>query len=457
MSNVRNFGASGDGQADDTEAIQHAVNDGDGLVEFPKGDYRITRPILIDLVAVGRRSLHGLGGVAKIINAGKGPAFFLKASHGRTADPKSFRPEEWQNERMPMVSNLEIEGAHPEADGIRIEGVMQPTLSGVLIRKVHTAVHVTKRARNLIIDQCHFYHNTGIGVHFDQVNLHQAIIGDSHISYNMRGGIRIDGGEIRNFQITGNDIEYNNPKSHVNVTDPDAPTAEIFIDVQEGSVREGTICSNTIQATPSKNGANIRIIGASKENNRQFGLWTISGNMITSQETNIWISAALGVTITGNHLGNADARNLLVEDSDQIVVGSNCFGYHPDYRNTKISTGMKFVNCTNSNISGSVIHGRTENYSGSWDRNALVELIDCKRMNVSGLQVFDGIPGGMYLENCEDTLLSHCMVIDTRDQSRQTPSLKWTGTGKGNLLAQSRLGGEVELADDVTQQGNLQG
>ena len=50
MSNIRNFGAKGDGSNDDTAAIQHAVeNAGDGLLEFPRGDYRIRRTIEIKL------------------------------------------------------------------------------------------------------------------------------------------------------------------------------------------------------------------------------------------------------------------------------------------------------------------------------------------------------------------------------------------------------------------------
>jgi hypothetical protein len=72
---------------------------------------------------------------------------------------------------MPTLSNLEIEGRHPQADGIRIVGVMQATLTGVLVHGVRTAVHVTGRARNLLISHCHFYHNNGIGQHLDQVNL----------------------------------------------------------------------------------------------------------------------------------------------------------------------------------------------------------------------------------------------------------------------------------------------
>ena len=125
MSNVRDFGAAGDGKADDTSAIEHAVKDGDGIIEFPRGDYRITRTIEFDLARKGRLAVHGTGGTAKLLMQGKGPALLLKGTHAKTADPLGFRPEEWQRERMPTVMNIEIEGRNKEADGIRIVGVMQ--------------------------------------------------------------------------------------------------------------------------------------------------------------------------------------------------------------------------------------------------------------------------------------------------------------------------------------------
>ena len=45
MSNVTRFGATGDGKSDDTDAIQHALDNGDGVLHFPPGTYRITKPI----------------------------------------------------------------------------------------------------------------------------------------------------------------------------------------------------------------------------------------------------------------------------------------------------------------------------------------------------------------------------------------------------------------------------
>ena len=63
MSNVRNFGATGDGKTDDSEAIEHALKDGTGVLEFPRGNFRITKPIVIDLSKTGRTSIVGRSGI----------------------------------------------------------------------------------------------------------------------------------------------------------------------------------------------------------------------------------------------------------------------------------------------------------------------------------------------------------------------------------------------------------
>ncbi len=47
MINVRDYGATGKGAADDTPAIRHAFEHGDGLVYFPAGKYRVTAPLTV--------------------------------------------------------------------------------------------------------------------------------------------------------------------------------------------------------------------------------------------------------------------------------------------------------------------------------------------------------------------------------------------------------------------------
>lgn len=464
MSNVRVFGAVGDGKADDTAAIQHAVNQGEGIVEFARGVYRITKTIVVDLAKSGRTSLTGAAGVAKIVMDGKGPAFLLRGTHTATADPSGFRPEEWQNERMPTIQGLEIEGRTPEADGIRIEGVMQATLIGVLIREVGTAVHVTGRARNVLISACHFYNNKKIGVHFDSVNLHQAIVAGSHISYCRLGGIRVEKSELRNFQVSGCDIEYNNNRAHKVPGADDIPTAEIYLDVGEGSIREGTIVGCTLQATYSPNGCNIRFIGAGPDKNHKIGMWTISGNLIGSQSVNIHLSSARDVTITGNHIYSGHHRNLLVEDSRNIVVGSNCFGHNPDYQANELCTGIRFVNSVDCVLNGNLIQDcqagkHTVPEVTPIVREALVEFVKCRRVNLSGVQIVDGAPYGLLLDQCSETVLSGCSILDSRNPKLMQSAIRWTGDGANNLVTGSRLdgglGGKQEFPAHVTASGNL--
>ena len=54
MRNVCDFGVVGDGEADDTGAIQHAVEQQLVAVYLPPGDYRIGHPIVLDLAKCAR-------------------------------------------------------------------------------------------------------------------------------------------------------------------------------------------------------------------------------------------------------------------------------------------------------------------------------------------------------------------------------------------------------------------
>ena len=54
---VKEHGAVGDGRADDTAAIQRAVNVG-GAVTFPSGTYRITKTITVKLEETGYTFRH---------------------------------------------------------------------------------------------------------------------------------------------------------------------------------------------------------------------------------------------------------------------------------------------------------------------------------------------------------------------------------------------------------------
>lgn len=458
MSVVSDFGAAGDGVTDDTDAIQHAIDESIGELQFPRGDYRITRPLVIDLAVSGFTGLRGQSGTARLLMDSPGPCIRIQGTHGGSADPLSYRDTIWTHERMPIVADLEITGRHPEADGILITGVTQPTITGVLLRRLRHGIQITGRARNVLIDHCHIYHNLGIGIFLDGVNLHQTIISSSHISYCRLGGIRIERSEIRNLQITGNDIEYNNNRSH-QVAGADAePTAEIYLDASTGSIREGTISSNTIQATYSPGGANIRLIGQGPDRNPQVGMWTISGNLIGSQWNNVHLTAAQGVTITGNYIYSGHHRNLLIEDSQQIIVGDNCFGHNADYGQQKeLCTGVTLRRSQDCILNGNILqdcqagrHLLPE--APELQREALLELFDCRNVIISNCQILDSAPSGLRIDNCQELTLSATTIADRRSPPLQQSAILWTGPSRDSLITACRLGpclADVIRADEM--------
>jgi len=458
MSNVRDFGAAGDGKQDDTEAIAHALADGDGLVEFPRGDYRISRTLTVNLATSGRLGLSGQGGTAKIIMAGPGPAFHLLGTHGGSALPEGFKPPVWAYQRMPTVMNLEIEGAHPEADGLLFEGTMQSTLEGVLLRKLRHAVRVTERARNVLISHCHIYDNSGCGIFLDNANLHQVIITGNHISYNRVAGIKIAGGQIRNVQITGNDIEYNYDRVDKQLTH----SADILIDCTpaDATINEMTIGSNTIQAVPSPGGANIRVLGNEANRDNSAGMLAISGNLIGSQETNIHLVRACSTVISGNMIYAAHHRNILVEHSRNIVLGANSIDHNTDLGTERqLATGVRFTHCQDVSLTGVQIKDalagqHTHPDATPVERAALLEISNCQRVTASGLHLVDGVPYGVDIADSSDVNLVSSTILEARAERLSTAAIRWSGVGSGNVLAQCRIGsgkaGSTEIAESAS-------
>jgi hypothetical protein len=442
---VKDFGAISDGKVDDTLAIEKAVSAGDGLVYLPKGRYRVTRTIRIDLDLLDRLSIVGTGS-ACVIMAGAGPAFNFVGTHEGSADPASFGENVWLRQRMPIITGIEILGAHPDAVGLRLEKTMQATLTNLLIRRCKTGVHLVGRNRNLLVDHCHIYHNTRIGVDFDHVNLHQVIISDSHISYNSVAGIRLVGGEMRNFQIVGNDIEYNH--------DPNVEgSADVLIDMTPAgsSFREGTIVGNTIQAKPSPNGANIRFLGG--KNLLTGGLLAISGNLIGSQTHNIHLVDCRGVTISGNSIYSAAGHSLWLQNCANVVLNGNSIDWNPDHKQKYLIDGILIEGCKGVSLSETIIEN---SFQGSEQTGGAIDIKSSSDVAITGCQVLDFKYRGITLADVVRCRVTGCSVIDRRQASRG-PSIQVL-SGIDNLIADNfvnRDGLSVDAGTAVVR-GNVE-
>lgn len=449
MSDVRDFGAAGDGKIDDTEAILHAVKQSDGYLVFSPGRYRISRTLEFNLDAGGPYAIDGSGGCATLVMEGAGPAIRFVGTHKRSADPGGVEPRVWKSQRMPTITQLAIEGANPQADGVRFEGVFQPTLAGVHIRQVRNAVYVTGNNRNLLVSHCHIYHNRGIGVLFDRVNLHQVNIVGNHISYNRLGGIRIENSEVRNLQITGNDIEYNNHRAHK--TEPE-PTAEIFIDTtaKGATVNEVTICSNTIQATPSSGGRNIFIHDQIEPRpERHPGLITVTGNVIGNQETNVHLIGCHGVVLSGNTIYSCDKYNLLIEGSSQINLNGLTMRRHKP----EAGAGVRIVDSRDSVINGCTVEDEAP--EGQASGVSTLEIERCQRINISGSQFLGGVPYCADVADSSGISFTGCTLADTRAKPRTKAAIRFRGPGERNLIGGCTLGPAAGPAADLDESSHV--
>jgi hypothetical protein len=420
----------GDGQADDTAAVQAAVAAG-GAVRFARGTYRLTATVLVELDKTGFVSLSG-DGVARFVMEGAGPAFKFLGTHEGTAAPESFKPNVFARQRTPMVDGIEIVGAHPEADGIEASGTMQLTITRVVVHEARHGIHLTVRDRNVIISDCHLYHNTGIGVFYDNVNLHQSNIIGSHISYNAGGGVVTRGGAVRNLQIGTCDIESN--------MTPDAPpAANVLIDCTDGSTAEVSITGCTLQHnTLSPGSANVRFLGKGKpyagDESARWGHLSICDNVLSDVQVNIDLQEVRGAAITGNTFGVGFEHDILATGCSNIVIGANSFDRNPPYYRGKSEAakgGLEFRDCRDLTCTGLHIDGVR-------GHPAAVQIVNGDTIHLAGCTILDSDGAGLLLQNTTNSLITGCLIGDRRPDRVAAPSIKVEG-GHDNTFTNNQL------------------
>jgi Right handed beta helix region len=273
---------------------------------------------------------------------------------------------------------------------------MQATLSRLVIRGVTHAIRLIDRNRNVQVSECHLYDNRGIGVFMDGVNLHQINIANSHISYNRQGGIVCRASEIRNLQITGCDIEGNVG---------DGPlAANLLLDCRVGSVREGAITGCTLQhGREPIDSANIRFIGASKENPLRVGTFVIGDNVLSDVKVNIHLQNARGVVIEGNTLWEGFEYNLLAENCSQLLIGPNLFDRNPEQKEVTSKNGVELRECSDCTLTGLHMHDVHGN-------DAALTLDHCAWCNVTNCHITDSGETLIAFQECDHCRLSGCLL-----------------------------------------------
>jgi hypothetical protein len=423
FANVRDYGAIGDGQADDTAAFLKAIAAKRGVVVVPRGKFRISQPLVVELDKTGYIAFEGHG-VGQIIMAAAGPAIRFIGTHVTgLAAPQTVQNNVWENQRMPSVEGIEIVGAHEEADGIEASGTMQLTITRTRISRCRHGIHLVKQNRNIVVSDCHIYHNRGIGIYYDRVSLHQSNIVGSHISYCDGGGIVSRNSAVRNLQIGTCDIESNQGARG-------EPTANILLDsTQSEGTAEVAITACTIQHnSKAPNSANIRILGQCDNSKKQWGQVTITGNIFSDVTTNVHLQGVRGVTLSANTFWMGYEHDLLVEDCRHIVLTGNTMERNSAYdyiRGNTTKNAVVFRNCADCILSACSIEGVRGAEAGL--------LLDrCNRFNITGCSILDCDKAGVLARNLTNSRISACIIRDDRKEQK-TQSIVVEG-GKGNQI-----------------------
>ena len=427
---------------DSTMVLQKMIDEQDGNLLLGNDDVlRITQPLVFDLAKLKAVAVRATGGVT-IVMDGPGPALRFLGSHQGSASPTSFVPATW-NERMPIVSGIEILGNHELADGIELEQTVAAIVSNVSVRWCRHGIHLVNRNRNVLVSACHLYENSGVGVYLDDVNLHQINVGTSHISYNRQGGIVVRDGNVRNLQVSGCDIEGNMP-------DDETPTkaANILIDVsgspdtREKSIAEISITGCTIQHSANYGSGETRLVAPGGANIRLAGKEiypidsvTITGNVLSDTTTNIDIDYALDVAINANNFFAPQPTNLHVSHSQRVVVTGNTFNPREFERPGTIT----FEDCADCIIASSTLH------NFATDAGAVI-LNRCRGFTINGLNLSD-CGSGFVLNSTTDTTISNCRVTRTAEG---TADISIDDSNKNILLVGNAFSGVTTIVTEAT-------
>lgn len=384
--------------ATDQVRLAHLLEQSKGNFVIPAGTYEFGGTLEIDLTKFGALSLRTDGPVTIKMKAA-GPAIRITGSLVGRAHPEQIKEHTWL-ERMPLIDGIGILGDHPEADGIELVQTMQSVISRVHVRKARHGIILSKRNRNVVISDVHLYHNSGIGLFLNEVDLHQINVGNSHISYNTMGGIVVRGGNVRNLHITGCDIEANMPN------DP-TPTesGNIFIDCRKsGSVAEVAITGNTIQhfahyhpRNQAPGGANIRVAG---RGGFQPNMITITGNVMSDTHTHVHLKHASDVTVIGNTYFTTEPTDILAENCQRIAIASSVL----NPREAKGTGQVVLKDSSNCSVTGLICHNLLAS-------DAALTLTNCRNTRVSEC-VISGSRNGIKLSDCENCSVTDCTVTE---------------------------------------------
>lgn len=295
---VQAWGAEGDWQTDDTEAIRTAVEsiEDDGVLYFGPGTYVVSEPIRVDVGSV--RAV--VGGNAAINVQHDGPAFEVTGAATGGSIPQAIG-HLYGRELMPVVEGLQFHGlADPYTGaGLRVRNVFGLLVTDSAFYRLDTGIEFVGKNRNLTVAYNQIWDNRSHAVHWNSCDLHQMLVESNFMGYSDKV-LFADRSKLYNLHVTNNDIEGGSGEV-------EGPTNMLHFDVTDGTLAECKIQGNTIQEHHNVADALVRF-----ENG-------------DADQREAWPSQLRFVDVVNNVLSNSGAAGLVVENATGFRVSDNSF------------------------------------------------------------------------------------------------------------------------------------
>lgn len=205
------FGAVGDGETDDSAAIQAAADSisGKAALAFSAGKrYRLGSTVSIDVRNV--RLIQGNN--AYIINdtGDVGLEIYGTKEPGGDGPEAPHQHKDKDQEWSTIIEGLQVYSTTSTYSGIGIQlhSQFEPIVTNCHFFNNNHGLEIGFQVDNLVIDNCNFWDNRTSNIHFnDEVNSHQIVIGNCHINYAKHSIFVDSGARVYNLHLAGVNME----------------------------------------------------------------------------------------------------------------------------------------------------------------------------------------------------------------------------------------------------------
>jgi hypothetical protein len=188
---------------------------------------------------------------------------------------------------------------------------------------------------------------------------------------------------------------------------------------------------------------------------------TISGNVIGNQEINIHLVGCRGIAIGNNFIYTGYQHNLLADQCDDLSITGNTIGHNSWVAERMTDNNFRLQSCTDTVLGSLELRGAP--LGQTLDTNGeprvhlgLIELEDCRRINVSGCILRDPANAGLAVNNSQWINVTGCQIVDSREAGKiMRHAVTWTGPGNNNQIAASLLGAGTKGLHSIDKESGV--